>query len=88
MNSINKIRENIQHCREKLLLKNDNSNLDKIVELDKEVRSLKTVSGEIRAERNSASEMIAETKKSGGDATKAIMETRKLGEDLKVIEKN
>jgi seryl-tRNA synthetase len=87
MNSINKIRENIQHCREKLLLKNDNSNLDKIVELDKEVRSLKTVSGEIRAERNSASEMIAETKKSGGDATKAIMETRKLGDDLKVIEK-
>ena len=87
MNSINKIRENIQHCKEKLLLKNDNSNLDKIVELDKEVRTLKTVSGEIRAERNSASEMIAETKKSGGDATKAIMETRKLGDDLKVIEK-
>ncbi len=87
MNSINKIRENIQHCKEKLLLKNDNSNLDKIVELDKEVRTLKTVSGEIRAERNSASEMIAETRKSGGDATKAIMETRKLGDDLKVIEK-
>ena len=87
MNSINKIRENIQHCKEKLLLKNDNSNLDKIVELDKEVRALKTVSGEIRAERNSASEMIAETRKSGGDATKAIMETRKLGDDLKAIEK-
>ena len=87
MNSINKIRENIQHCKEKLLLKNDNSNLDKIVELDKEVRTLKTFSGEIRAERNRASEMIAETRKSGGDATKAIMETRKLGDDLKVIEK-
>ena len=87
MISINKIRENIQHCKEKLLLKNDNSNLDKIVELDKEVRTLKTVSGEIRAERNRASEMIAETRKSGGDATKAIMETRKLGDDLKVIEK-
>ena len=87
MISINKIRENIQHCKEKLLLKNDNSNLDKIVELDKEVRTLKTFSGEIRAERNRASEMIAETRKSGGDATKAIMETRKLGDDLKVIEK-
>ena len=87
MNSINIIRENTQHCKEKLLLKNDNANLDKILEIDKEVRSLKTVSGEIRAERNSASEMIAKTKKSGGDATKAIMETRKLGDDLKVIEK-
>ena len=86
MNSINKMRENIQYCKEKLLLKNDNSNLDKVMELDKEVRSLKTVSGEIRAERNSASEMIAKTKKSGGDATKAIMETRKLGDDLKLLE--
>ena len=63
MNSINMMRENTQHCKEKLLLKNDNANLDKILEIDKEVRSLKTVSGEIRAERNSASEMIAETKK-------------------------
>ena len=65
MISVKKIREDFQTCKDKLLLKQDKTDLEQILELDKNLRELKTNSSLMRAKRNTASEMIGKTKKIG-----------------------
>ena len=86
MISVKKIREDFQTCKDKLLLKQDKTDLEQILELDKNLRELKTNSSLMRAKRNTASEMIGKTKKIGGDVSDAILETRQLGDSLKLLE--
>jgi len=86
MISVKKIREDFQICKDKLSLKQDKTDLERILELDKTLRELKTNSSLMRAKRNTASEMIGKTKKMGGDVSDAIRETRKLGDNLKLLE--
>ena len=57
--------------------------LENIIEVDSEIRAMKTSSSEMRAQRNLASELIGEARKSGKDASDSILETRHLGERLK-----
>ena len=86
MISIKKLRNNKDSFKSKLALKNDNTDLDLILSLDAKLRELKTVSSEMRAERNSASDAIGKAKKAGDDASAAISTMRDLGENIKEIE--
>ena len=86
MISIKKLRKNKDSFKEKLALKQDNTDLDLILSLDEKLRELKTSSSQMRAERNSASEAIGQAKKAGEDATEAINNMRVLGENLKKLE--
>ena len=86
MISIKKLRKNKESFQEKLALKQDNSDMGLILSLDEKLRELKTISSEMRAERNSASEAIGQAKISGHDASVAINTMKELGENLKKVE--
>ena len=68
-------------------MKQQDIDINPILELDEKLRGLKTIANDMRAERNSASEAIGDLKKSGKDATESIKKTRELGEELKELEK-
>lgn len=87
MISIKKIRENPSEVKNRLKLKNDYSNIDVILNLDSELRSLKTKSNSFRSQRNRSSELIASILKKRGNAGELIKETRLLGDKLKDLDK-
>jgi len=86
MISIKAIRENPINIKERLRSKNDNTDINYILDLDSKVRDLKTKSNDLRSERNSASQKIATAKSAGKNSTKIINETRILGDHLKKVE--
>lgn len=86
MISIKAIRENPINIKERLRSKNDNTDIDYILDLDSKLRNLKTKSNDLRSERNSASQKIATAKSAGKNSTKIINETRILGDHLKKVE--
>ena len=86
MISIKAIRENPINIKERLRSKNDNTDIDYILDLDSKLRDLKTKSNDLRSERNSASQKIASAKSAGKNSTKIINETRILGDHLKKVE--
>ena len=86
MISLKKLRNDTEICKKSILSKENNIDIDHILELDKRLRELKTISNEMRAKRNSASESIGELKKAGKDATDSIKKTRELGDELKKLE--
>jgi len=88
MISIKKLRENTDLFQKGLRSKGDSTDLNLIITLDEKLRSLKTKSSAMRAERNSASESIGVAKKSGEDASLAISKTRELGDKLKKLEED
>ena len=88
MISIRKLRKEKDAFKDKLKLKNDKTDLDNVLYLDKKLRDLKTKSNEMRAERNNASESIGEAKKVGKDVKFAVEKTRELGEQLKKLERD
>lgn len=57
--------------------------LDRIIELDARRRELVHQTDELKHQRNSTSEQIAQLKKSGGDATELINQMRRLGERIR-----
>ena len=88
MISLKKIRKEPEVCSEKLRLKQENINLKTILELDQKLRELKTISNDMRAERNSTSELIGSLKRRGKDSKNTIVKMRELGDELKLIERD
>ncbi len=86
MISLKDCRKNPQETQRRLDLKGATVKVESMLDLDSSVRELKTISNDLRAERNSASEAIGLAKRSGKDATDAIVKTRELGDELKAIE--
>jgi len=86
MISLKKLRNDTEICKKSILSKENDIDIDHILELDKRLRELKTISNEMRAKRNSASESIGDLKKAGKDATDSIKKTRELGDELKKLE--
>ena len=87
MISIKELRDNPSRVKTSLSLKNDDSDIDVILNLDSELRSLKTQSNSMRSQRNKSSELIAIIMKEKGDAEELIKETRLLGDKLKNLDK-
>ena len=87
MISLKILRNETEMCKKLIASKQGGVDLDHVLTLDKKLRQLKTISNEMRAERNSASEAIGKLKKAGEDASDSIKKTRELGDELKNIEK-
>jgi len=88
MISLKKLRREPGACSEKLRLKQEKVNLKTILDLDQKLRELKTISNDMRAERNSTSELIGSLKRRGKDSKNTIVKMRELGDELKLIEKD
>ena len=88
MISLKKIRKEPEVCSKKLRLKQEKISLKTILDLDQKLRELKTISNDMRAERNSTSELIGSLKLRGKDSKNTIVKMRELGDELKLIEKD
>lgn len=86
MLDIKVIRENPELVKEGVLNKNEKDNVDAILELDKERRSLITETEELKAKKNKVSQEVAMLKKEGKDADALITEMREVGEKIKAID--
>jgi len=86
MISLKKLRKSSSTFKRLLSLKNDNTSLVNILNLDQKVRELKTESNKMRSKRNASSELIGKLKNEKKDAKKIIIETRELGIKLKEVE--
>jgi len=87
MLSLTRIRNNPDQIKAGLEAKNESIDLDKILKLDEEHRDKIHQLNEMRAERNRASEAIAEAKRAGKDSDDAIAVMRKVSDAIKDLEK-
>ena len=87
MLSLTRIRNNPDQIKAGLEAKNESIDLDKILKLDEEHRDKIHQLNEMRAERNRASEAIAEAKRAGKDSDDVIAAMRKVSDAIKDLEK-
>jgi len=87
MLSLTRIRNNPDQIKAGLEAKNESIDLDKILKLDEEHRDKIHQLNEMRAERNCASEAIAEEKRAGKDSDDAVAAMRKVSDAIKDLEK-
>ncbi|MCH7763417.1 MAG: serine--tRNA ligase [Candidatus Marinimicrobia bacterium] len=86
MLSLSKIRENTDAIQKRVSLKGEDIDFSSFLKLDEQHRKLLTEINDLRAERNRASEKIANVKRSGGNAAETITAMRKVGEQIKSLE--
>ena len=86
MISIKELRKNKKSYQEALKRRGEEYDLEYILQIDSEIRSMKTSANEMRAQRNMASEQIGEEKKLGKDSSESILRTRQLGDKLKKLD--
>ena len=87
MLSLTRIRNNPDQIKSGLEAKNESIDLDKILKLDKKHRDKIHQLNEMRAERNLASEAIAEAKRAGKNSNDAIADMKKVSDAIKNLEK-
>lgn len=87
MLDINFIRNNPDKVKQAIAHKHENaSNVDQILELDTQRRSLIHACEQLKSRRNEKSKEVSELKKRGQDASCIIEETKKIGDDVKSLE--
>ena len=86
MISIKELRKNKKAYNDSLMKRGEKFDLEKIIQIDSQIRAIKTSASDMRAQRNTSSESIGDAKKSGRDASEEILKTRQLGDKLKVLE--
>jgi len=84
--SIKFIRENPEIVQSGVTAKGENPNLEKILQIDKEHRSLLTQLNEYRTERNRASEAIGLAKREGRDTSSAIDAMQSVAATIREME--
>jgi len=77
------IRENADKVKEAVAAKGDETDIDKILELDKRRRKLLEESDQFKHRRNVVSKEISGLKKNGKDATDLISEMKSVSEKIK-----
>ena len=87
MLSLSRIRNNPEQIKAGLDSRNESIDLDKVLKLDEKQREKIHQLNEMRSQRNSASEAIAEAKRSGKDSDDAIADMRKVSDIIRDLEK-
>jgi seryl-tRNA synthetase len=82
MFDIKLIREYPERVREGLKNKNEKDRVDEILKIDEERRRLILATDELKAQRNQASQQVAQLKKSGGDANAIIAEMKRVSDQI------
>ncbi|NOR45057.1 MAG: serine--tRNA ligase [Candidatus Delongbacteria bacterium] len=86
MLDIRYIRENPDEVKTRLETKNSVIDIDKLLQLDIDKRKLLGETEELKAERNKATQMIAQLKREKQDATESITKTREIGDKIAVLD--
>ena len=87
MLDINFIRNNPDKVKQAITNKHENAaNVDQILEIDAQRRSLLHACEQLKSKRNEKSKEVSELKKKGQDASGIIEETKKIGDDIKSFE--
>ncbi|MDU2184127.1 MAG: serine--tRNA ligase, partial [Negativicoccus succinicivorans] len=76
------IRENADRVRENLKNRHHTADVDEIIRLDEERRTLLAEVEQWKADRNAASKKIAKCKKEGGDASEIIARMKKVSDAI------
>ena len=87
MISIEFIRKNSELVKEKLALKKDSLSIDKLLNHDKDYRSLVTKVNDLRSIRNTVSKKIAFLKKDNRLVESEIAQMKEVGKSISIIEK-
>lgn len=89
MLDINVIRNYPDKVKQAIINKHETSaNIDLILELDTQHRSMIFACEQLKSKRNEKSKEVNTLKKSGKDASSLIEETRNIGDEIKSIEEN
>ncbi len=80
------IRENPELVKEAIELKNENGNVDQILEYDQERRKIIQIVESLKKERNDNSNQVAQLKKEKKDASEIILKTKKISEEIKALD--
>lgn len=80
------IRSNIEETKRFLANRNNDMNIDALLSLDTEKRSLLVESEELKAKRNEGSKKVSQAKAAGEDASGLMEEMRLVGERVKTID--
>jgi len=80
------IRENPEVVKKGLARKYDNTDIDKILQLDENRREIIRKVEQLKAERNRVSGEIAQAKKAGKSADKAIEQMRQVGDEISALD--
>lgn len=86
MLDIKQIRENPDKINELLKRRDPKLNIDEILKIDEDRRSIQKQIDDLRAERNNISNQIGQMKKEGKDTSDIQLQTRQLGENIKELE--
>lgn len=87
MLDLNFIRNNPDRVKQAIAQKNENAaNVDQILELDAQHRSMIHACEQLKSKRNEKSKEVSELKKKGQDASGIIEETKKIGDEIKSFE--
>lgn len=81
------IRENVDKVKEAVKNKNEKADIDLILSLDEERRTLLSQADELKHQRNVVSEKIAQMKKAKQDAQKEIERMREVSEQIDSLDK-
>lgn len=79
------IRANVELVRDAILNKNEKADLDALLKTDETRRTLQFEFDTLKAKQNQVSQLIAQTKKSGGDASGMLQEMSSVAEQIKTL---
>lgn len=85
MLDIKLIRQNPKAIAEKIQTKEPSLSLDKVLQLDSEVRELKTKLEQLQTQRNERSKVIGSLKKEGQQTEEQMLEVRLMGDQITQI---
>jgi seryl-tRNA synthetase len=80
------IRENPELVRQAVKNKNDKADIDRIIELDTNRRSIISEVEQLKALRNSVTEEIAQKKRAGQDAASDIVRMKEVGDKISALD--
>ena len=80
------IRENPDLVKEGINLKNENGDIDKIIELDEERRKIIVQVEQLKKERNDNSQLVSKYKKEKKDASEVIEKTKSISAQIKNLD--
>jgi seryl-tRNA synthetase len=86
MLDLKRIRSDVARVREAIHLKKSPADLDRLLALDEQRRSLLSKVETLKHQRNEASEEIGRKKKSGEEASAAISAMKRVGEEIKALD--
>ncbi len=82
------IRENPEVVKRAVDLKNEKADIDRVLELDRQRRSIINEVEQLKKERNDNSRKVAELKKAGEDAAEVIARTKEISQKAKELDEH